>query len=813
MRVVEVHRRKKRSFLGRILRRGGRADVEELTQKMARQKEKQTVETYELLRRTLFTDIISPSSVQVDRDWIKVDDKYNRILAVVAYPHEVELGWMQELTRLSYAGKGSIVVSMHIHPIPKTTAERMLEQEYLKIDTEREKARLQGVPGDRTAGVAKRAIDQDIRDIALGREKFFFVSLYIMIEAENLQHLDVLTKRVINKLDGLNLTAKKTYMRMDQGLRSVMPIGVDELGIKKAMTTSALAACNLLSDASIPIEDSGVFFGVTEDYGTPVIIDPFGPNFTNANGLVLAGSGGGKSFFVKLYAIRQLLQGVDILIVDPSPEGEYRDITQAQQGSWIPLSHQSDAVINIFDLFGGSLRDKLISLKAISRFLVPDLSEAQAAMLGECYVEIYRARGITDDPRTWGNEPPTLGDAYRWLLAKAEEARESKDHDSLRVANTLIRRFKEFVEGTYKFLDQQSNIPGLDNRFVAFYLGELDAELRPLFSFLVMDYIYKRMKRSLKRKVLIMDEVWDLLRNRVASEYILRIVRTCRHHNLGLVLISQLVNDFLRDETGEAVMANTTWKLLLRQEDSAADAIRGAFRSLTREDVDWLVGLPSPKQLGYSLGMFVLGRQRTKIKIVADEYEYELVTTNPEELRRAARRIEEEQKIREEEARARFRRFDVNKGFYRLSELTDVQVDILREAGYRKVRGPTLGRGAGVYYMIRPPSEASQSDKHYITVKLIEEEILSYTRKVELYDTRLPDIIFTATDGRRVAIEVETGTNLKKKRQVLEDKLEILKAYDDWFFVCDERDKAAYSKWGPAYNRSEVVDKIKEYFM
>ena len=812
MEIIEVHRRKKR-WRDKIFKHDGRVNVEELTKKMGKQKEAQAEETYQEIKKNLFTDIISPSSVQTERDWIKIDNRYSRVLAVVAFPHEVEPGWMQDLTRLSYSGGGSIVISMHIQPIPKSVSEQMLEHEYLKIDTEREKARLEGVPGDRTAGIVKGAIDQDIRDIVLGREKFFFVSLYIMVEAESLQDLDVLTKRVINKLDGLNLTAKSAYMKMDQGLRSVMPLGLDELGIKKAMTTSALAACNLLTDVSIPVEDAGVFFGVTEDYNIPVIIDPFGPNFTNANGLILAGSGSGKSFFVKLYAIRQLLQGVDILIVDPSPEGEYKDVTRAQQGAWIPISHQSDASINILDLFGGSLRNKLMSLKAISRFLIPDLSEPQASMLGECYVEIYRARGISDDPASWTNEPPTFGDVYKWLKAKAEESKETKDHDSLRIANTLIRRFKEFVYGTYKFLNRQSNIPGLDNRFVTFYLGDLDEELRPLFSFMVMDYIYKRMKKSLRRKTLIMDEVWDLLRNRVASGYILKIVRTCRHHNLGLVLISQLVNDFLKDETGEAVMANSTWKLLLRQEDSSSDAISGAFKSLAQKDVEWLVGLPSPKQIGHSLGMFILGRQRIRLKIIADEFEYELVTTNPEELKKTSKILQEEQQAQKEAAKARMRKFDITKGFFRFSRLTNVQVDILKEAGYRKTRGPTLGSGAGVYYMIKPSSAVNQSDKHLITIKLIEEELRSYTKKVELYDVKLPDIIFTVDDGRRIAIEVESGSNLKKKKQILEEKLEILQAYDDWFFVCDKKDLSAYGRLGKAYNRGEIREKIKEYFI
>lgn len=812
MEIVKVHKRRK-PLLGRLFKREGRAGVEELTKKMVEQKAAQAEETYQLIKKTLLTDIISPSSVQTERDWVKIDDKYNRVLVVVAFPHEVEPGWMQDLTRLGYSeGKGSIVLSMHVHPIPKSTAEEMLEHEYLKIDTEREKANLDGIPGDRTAGIAKMTIDKDIQDIVLGREKFFFVSLYIMIEAENLQDLDVQTKKMINKLDGLNLTAKRAYMKMDRGLLCVLPIGMDELGIKKAMTTTALAACNPLSDISIPVEDSGVFFGITEEYSIPVIIDPFGPNFSNANGLVLASSGKGKSYFVKLYAIRQLLQGVDVLIVDPSQEGEYKDVTKAQQGSWISINHQSEAVINVLDLFGGSLRDKLISLEAISRFLIPDISDAQGSMLDECYSDIYMGCGISDDPRSWDNEPPILEDAYQWLINKSEEYREIKDNDSLRTANALIRRFKKFVEGTYKFLNKQSNIPSLDNRLVTFYLGELDEPLKPLFSFLVMDNINKRMKKSLKRKVLVMDEVWDLLRNKVASGYILKIVRTCRHHNLGLILISQLVNDFLRDATGDAVMANTTWKLLLGQEDSSSDAIKGAFKSLTQDDVDWLTSIPSPKKLGHSLGMFVIGRQRTRVKIIADKFEDELVTTNPEELQKATDRLDEEQRVEKEEARVRSKKFDIFKGFFRFTELTDVQANILKDAGYRKTRGPTLGRGGGMYYMVKPSTDANQSDKHFITIKLIEEELLAYTKKVDLYDVKLPDIIFQTRDGRRIAIEVETGTNLKKKKQILEDKIEILKAYDDWFFVCDEKDLNSYRRLGKAYNRSEVLKKLKEYF-
>ncbi|NYZ78882.1 ATP-binding protein, partial [Candidatus Micrarchaeota archaeon] len=473
-----------------------------------------------------------------------------------------------------------------------------------------------------SARLQRKATEQLIEMLTSGSERAFLLSLYVCVESESLEKLDLLTDIVVSKLNEVRLKPQIAYERMDAGLRSCAPLGYNLLNVGRNMTSSSLAATFPFVSAYLEPQPKGILFGENQLDGMPIICDIFSKSFENANGLVLGMSGSGKSFAVKTILSRALQQGIDMIVLDPSEEGEYEILTTSLGGRIIEFSEKSDAFINPFQITEQSYDEKLFFLHSLMRFFVSELTDEMKDLLDEAFESIYAKRGITHDPKTWGKEAPTLSDLYSYM----EKERKSSFARRAEAATAVSSSLRRFVKGSFSFINKQTNIKKLDGRFITFKIGSLPKEVRRVMMFIILEFVYNRMRRDLRKKMLVVDEAWKLLQTESEEGYILNIVKTCRHHNMGLVLITQDVYDLLTSKAGKAVMANSSWQLLLRMKPSIIDDVAATFK-LNETTKNYLLTAEPGS------GLFFVNNTFIPLKNIVASDEYKLFTTHPEDRR------------------------------------------------------------------------------------------------------------------------------------------------------------------------------------
>jgi len=728
--------------------------------------------------------IVLPSLIQNRMNEIKTDDKWRRIIAADGYPRSVSDGWLDKLVSMS----GNFDMAMHIEPLETNKVISLLNKELRKQASDINTLSKKGEIVPTSLQIQNEDTKNVLRVIQKGEEKMFNVSIYVAPKADSLEELELLTKRVNATLNSVMIMPKIPTMRMLDGLKSIMPLAQDKLKITRNITSSALAACFPFTTSGLKIEENGVMFGVNTENKIPIIIDPFSMN--NPNGLILATSGAGKSFFVKIFEIRQLLMGVNVINLDP--QGEYAKLTEAYRGQAIKISKDSDTVINPFDMMGMDYADKIASLHSLMQTIVEDISSPQQALLDDAFRRIYLEAGITDDKHTWSNQPPTFSELYSVIKEKESE----ENHLTRASAMALTNRLRMFTEGSLKFLNQQTDLD-FDNRMVTFDVSHIPKLAKPAMMYTILEYILHKMKNNMKRKVFVIDEAWLLLQYPQAAERIFEIVKTSRKYNMSFIIITQEVNDLLNSPAGNSVLANTAWKLLMRQDPSVIDSVSKTFKLNYGETMLLMNATPGE-------GVLMAYNNHIPLKVIASKREYDLVTTKPDDILKAEQKEEKQKEVQEIESK---KRFSITKKVQLKNELNPGQIDILLREGFHEVRDPGFSQGRGSTYLIK--NDTGETDAHFILWNLIYDEVKKYTDKVVFNLTREPDIVFTV-NNRSIAVEVEST---QRSEKALAPKLAVLQKYDEWFFVVTNKwDKDTYKEYGKTLTRVEVQEKIASYF-
>ncbi|MFH1126083.1 MAG: DUF87 domain-containing protein [Candidatus Altiarchaeota archaeon] len=704
--------------------------------------------------------IVLPSLIQNRMNEIKTDDKWRRIKAADGYPRSVSDGWLDKLVSMS----GNFDLAMHIEPIETNNVIRLLNKELRKQGSDINALAKKGEIIPTSLQIQNEDTKNVLRIIQKGEEKMFNVSIYVAPKADSLEELELLTKRVNATLNSVMIQPRIPTMRMLDGLKSIMPFAQDKLKITRNITSSALAACFPFTTSGLKIEENGVMFGVNTDNKIPIIIDPF--NMNNPNGLILATSGAGKSFFVKIFEIRQLLMGTTVINLDP--QGEYAKLTEAYGGQSIKISKDSDTVINPFDMMGMDYADKTSSLHSLMHTIVEDLTSPQQALLDDAFRRIYLEAGITEEKHTWGNTPPTFGELYSVIKEKESDG----NHLTRASAMALANRLRMFTEGSLKFLNQQTDLD-FDNRMVTFDISQVPKLAKPAMMYTMLEYILHKMKHDIQRKVFVIDEAWLLLQHPQAAERIFEIVKTSRKYNMSFIIITQEVNDLLNSQAGNSVLANTAWKLLLRQDPSVIDGITKTFKLNYAETMLLMNAQPGE-------GLLMAYNNRIPLKVIASKREYDIVTTKPDDiLKREQKQEKPKEEVQPVEPR---KRFNITKKVQLKNDLNKGQIDILLRDGFKEVREPGFGAGRGYLYLIK--NGTGELDQHFIMWNLIYEEIRKRTDKVSYHLTKEPDIVFETDDGRTIAFEIES--TLKTESRLME-KLNVLQKYDEWYFIVTQK--------------------------
>ncbi len=556
-------------------------------------------------------DIIAPGALEVDYDFIRIDNRYYRTLLVVSYPRFVDMGWLSPLINFDAA----LNVSMYIFP---ANGKEVLDDLRRKI-TEMEAELNSDIKQGRVADPATQAKLEDAlnlqADLVRGEERFFQFGLYITISANSINELNKINKNLEANLGALMINTKRATLRMENGFKTTLPICSDKLNILRNMDTTSLATTFPFVSSDLS-DDKGVMYGINEHNGSLVIFDRF--TMLNYNSVVFATAGAGKSYLVKLEALRSAMLGIDIIIIDP--ENEYQDLAEAIGGQYIAFGYNEESKINPLDLSlineegENALNVKALTLQKLFKIMLGKMDPNEEAILDKAIMEAYRSKGITSDPETQKNEPPLIEDIYKVLLGNENE--ESKN---------LALRLEKYIKGSFAGIFNQKTTVNLKSNFVVFGIKNLEESLRPIAMQIILDYIWTIVKKDLRKRFMIVDEAWYLMKYPDSADFLRSIVKRGRKYYLGVTTVTQDVDDFLKTDFGKEIVTNSAIQILLKQHSAAIDQIGEVFY-LSEGEKQLLLTADKGE------GIFFAGANHVAIRVIASEEENKLITSNPEEL-------------------------------------------------------------------------------------------------------------------------------------------------------------------------------------
>lgn len=557
-------------------------------------------------------DIIAPPAIEVDFNYMKVGNTFYRTLFISGYPRFVGANWLSPVINFDH----SLDMSMFYYPV---AAKGILDDLRRKI-TEMEATMLQtrdtGKMPDPGVKIALDDAKSLQEQLVKGVEKFFQFSFYITIPAPSLEELENITKKLESTLGSLLLISKTSTLQMEEAFQTTVPTAMDKLLITRNMDTTSLATTFPFTSSDLT-SDEGIMYGLNRHNGSLIVFDRF--SLENANSVVFAKSGAGKSYLVKLEALRMLVFGAEILIIDP--EEEYKSLCEIVGGNYISFSTNSPSKINPFDLSGiavegeNELGQKLLSLHTLFKLMLGDLNPTEEAILDRALIETYRTKGITTDPETQKTkEPPVMEDLYKVLLGAIEPE-----------AKSMAERLEKYIKGSLAgIFDSQSTIE-IGNKMTVFSTRNLEEILRPIAYYIILDFVWTRIKKDLKRRVLIVEEAWSLLQDEDSARFLYGVAKRARKYYLGLTTISQDVQDFLGSDFGKAIVTNSSIQILLKQHPASIQLVADTFY-LSEGEKRLLLSA----DLGE--GLFFAGANHVSIKVKASDEEHVLITTDPKEL-------------------------------------------------------------------------------------------------------------------------------------------------------------------------------------
>ena len=594
------------------------------------QRQREQVEVQAAFQKgvTALRDFIAPSSIEFQPAQFRLGTRLARTFYVYGYPRQLYTGWLSPLVNIDEV----MDISMYIYPVESQVVLENLRKKVTQLEAgiqiDAEKGRVRD-PGKQAAIMDA----EEMRDkLQVGEERFFRFGLYFTVYASSQDEMDFVSHKVESLLGQQLVYSKPATSQQEQGLNSSVPQFADQLQIRRNMSTGALSTSFPFTSADLS-QDNGILYGINMHNSGLVIFDRF--SLENGNSVVFAKSGAGKSFLVKLEALRSMMFGTDIFIIDP--ENEYQRLCDAVGGAYVRLSLNSATRINPFDLpqvvdteeADNALRSNLITLHGLLRLmmggaqaqliggntaLMPALAPSEEADLDAALIETYAKAGITNDPLTHTATPPTIADLYDTLLHMGGTGPQ------------LAQRLRKYTSGTFAGIFSQQSNTDINNPFVVFNIRDLEDELRPVAMYIVLNYIWNKTKADQKRRMLVVDEAWQLMKYEDSANFMFSLAKRARKYNLGITTVTQDVEDFMGSRMGRAIVANASMQFLLKQSPSAVDVLADVFK-LTSEEKKRLSQFPVGQ------GLFFAGQNHVHIQVVASPTEAGLITTDPGDMR------------------------------------------------------------------------------------------------------------------------------------------------------------------------------------
>lgn len=557
-------------------------------------------------------DLIAPSSIKVQPTHVRIGNQFVRTIFVIAYPRYISVGWFAPIINLNY----TLDISMFFYPVAPDIILKQLKNKVGVLEQQIVSDAEKGAPRDPLRETALRDIEKLRDDLTQGIEHFFQFSLYVSVYADSVDKLDHLTSDVEALFSSKLVFSKRVLYQAEQGFNSTVPMLTDEIQISNNMNSSPIASSFPFISADLT-SDSGILYGINRHNNSLVLFDRF--SLQNANSVVFATSGAGKSYAIKLEVLRSLMMETDVIIIDP--EREYKHLSDAVGGTYVNISLASESKINPFDLpqaVGDEtrtediIRSSIIILKGLVKLMVGELTHQEDAIVDRALLETYATRDITSNSDLANITPPIMNDFQEVL-------------EGMEGGDSLARRLDKFTKGTFSGLFNAPTNVKMDNQLVVFSVRDLEDELRPLAIYNIVNYIWNVVRAKLKKRILVVDEAWWLMQNEDSAKFIFALVKRARKYYLGVTTITQDVNDFLSSEYGQAIVNNSSLQLLLKQSPASIDLVQKTFLLTEGEKYLLLEG-------GVGEGIFFAGQKHAAIKIVASYTEDQLITSDPRQL-------------------------------------------------------------------------------------------------------------------------------------------------------------------------------------
>ncbi len=614
---------------------------------------------------SLLHRIITPAFIDNRPSEIRIDDYHEKMLVATDYPDSMEEGWLADLVKVN----GKFDFAMHVSPHDSADIETLLTFKLAKMKAEEIAARRAltaqlgqtGQNMDTPDLIRLKAqmadLELTLANIRSGKNKIYDLGLYFVVKDTRRRDLQFNNEVIKRKLNSIKIRSMQLEHRLEQGIKTMLPFCSDRLKSIFKLPTDNVAACFPFTSSFLILDkEESVLLGFNKDTHAPIILDLFGDRMHNFNGLVAAKSGSGKSTFTKLLISRMVLRGARIYVIDPTRMpgfdfSEYAPVCIASGGEVVDLSPESDHSLNLFDLMGFDLDSKLQSLEIIFAKLFGTMNEDQLRVLRKALRLAYASKGIIrGNASTWRREPPVFSDVYSaakkisQAAASSARARNRMREAGIEVvlqdrapAEWLQTSLDDYVFGSKAYLNRHSNM-NVRSPFIVFDVsglpenpGQSDTGVRAAFMYAVLTFINKLMteeeKMGLKKtkKLLVVDEAWRMLGSEAESKYLFNFARVCRKYHLSLILITQSLLDMQDSRVRNAIVQNTDWKLLLRQDTTAIDATAEMVK-LTEEEKNLLVSAEKGE------GVLLLGGEHIPFKCVFSQEEKSLVTTAPKDL-------------------------------------------------------------------------------------------------------------------------------------------------------------------------------------
>ncbi len=575
---------------------------------------REIIEEEKAFRQGILTvkDIISPASFKVNPSHVNLGGKFVRTVFVVTYPRYISVGWFAPIINLNH----NFDISMFFYPIKSSIILKQLRDKVGNLEAQIVSNSEKGAARDPMLETALRDVEGLRDSLTQGTEKFFQFALYISLYADDLKELDRVTEQVEDILGSKLVFSRRVYYQAEQGFNSTLALGNDELYITFNLNSSPIASSFPFISSELT-SDRGILFGINRHNNSLILFDRF--SLENANSVVFATSGSGKSYTIKLEILRSLMMGTDVIVIDP--EYEYKYLTEAVGGTYVNISLSSDNMINPFDLpkaIGGDARPKdiirgaVITLKGLVRLMLGKLNNDEDSIVDRALLETYAKADITSDSDLSAIEPPIMSDLEEIL-------------DGMEGGKELSNRLKKYTEGTFSgLLNKPTNVE-MTNQLVCFSVRDLEDELRPIGIYTIINYIWNEVRSETKKRILVIDEAWWMMQYEDSAKFIFALVKRCRKYYLGVTTITQDVNDFLTSPYGQAIVNNSALQILMKQSPAAIDLVKKTFM-LTEGEKYLLL------ECGVGEGIFFAGNKHVAMKVVASYTEDQLITSDPRQI-------------------------------------------------------------------------------------------------------------------------------------------------------------------------------------